>query len=133
MSDFQDLLGNYRKLPDTFVNDLILKAPSQDIMNSLARSVLALYSFDERADDTSTSNVLRQCLSLIACFPTLAVYGYQAYSHYHKDQSLYIHPPKSDLSTAENILHMLRPDCKYTHLEATLLDLLRGKTIFICF
>lgn len=123
LSDFQNLLGNYRKLPDTFVNDLILKAPSKDIMNSLARSVLAMYSFDEKADDTSTSNVLRQCLSLIACFPTLAVYGYQAYSHYHKDQSLYIHPPRPDLSTAENILHMLRPDCKYTHLEATLLDL----------
>lgn len=123
LCEFQELLGIYRKLPDNFVNDLILKCPSHDIMNSLARSVLALYSFDEHADDTSTTNVLRQCISLIASFPTLSVYGYQAYAHYYKEQSLYIHPPRPDLSTAENILYMLRPDQKYTKLEATLLDL----------
>ena len=121
--EFEKLLGNERQLPTDFVNDIILKNPSHDIMNSLARSVLALYSYDEAADDTSTYNVLRQCVSLIACFPTLAVYGYQAYAHAHKHQSLYIHPPKPELSTAENILYMLRPDCKYTALEATLLDL----------
>ena len=123
LSEFEKLLGNERQLPTDFVNDIILKNPSQNIMNSLARSVLALYSYDEAADDTSTYNVLRQCISLIACFPTLAVYGYQAYAHTHKNQSLYIHPPKPELSTAENILYMLRPDCKYTALEATLLDL----------
>lgn len=123
LSEFEKLLGNERQLPTDFVNDIILKNPSHDIMNSLARSVLALYSYDTAADDTSTYNILRQCISLIACFPTLAVYGYQAYAHVHKNQSLYIHPPKPELSTAENILYMLRPDCKYTELEATLLDL----------
>lgn len=123
LSEFEKLLGEARQLPTDFVNDMILKNPSQDIMNSLARSVLALYSYDPAADDTSTYNVLKQCISLIGCFPTLAVYAYQAYAHVHKNQSLYIHPPKAELSTAENILHMLRPDCKYTELEATLLDL----------
>lgn len=123
LCQFEAILGHERQLPTNFVNDIILKNPSHNIMNSLARSVLALYSYDENPDDTSTYHVLRQCLSLIACFPTLAVYGYQAYAHIHKNQSLYIHPPKSELSTAENILHMLRPDCHYTPLEATLLDL----------
>ena len=123
LSEFEKLLGEARQLPTDFVNDMILKNPSHDIMNSLARSVLALYSYDPAADDTSTYNVLKQCISLIGCFPTLAVYAYQAYAHVHKNQSLYIHPPKAELSTAENILHMLRPDCKYTQLEATLLDL----------
>lgn len=120
---FEELLGSCRKLPDSFVNDMILKAPSKDIMNALARSVLALYSFDENADDTSLPNVLRQCISLIAAFPAIAVYGYQAYAHYHGNKSLFIHTPRPDLSTAENILYMLRPDKKYTKLEATLLDL----------
>lgn len=123
LHQFETILGHERQLPTNFVNDIILKNPSHNIMNSLARSVLALYSYDENPDDTSTYNVLKQCLSLIACFPTLAVYGYQAYAHIHKNQSLYIHPPKPELSTAENILHMLRPDCHYTPLEATLLDL----------
>lgn len=123
LSEFTTLLGNERQLPNDFVNDIILKNPSKDIMNSLARSVLALYSYDETPDDTSTYNVLKQCISLIGCFPTLAVYAYQAYAHTHQNQSLYIHPPKPELSTAENILYMLRSDCKYTPLEATLLDL----------
>ena len=123
LKSFESLLGSYRDLPDNFFNDMILKAPTKDIMNSLARSVLALYSYDDEADNTSTYNVLRQCLSLISRFPTLAVYGYQAYAPSHLGQSLYVHSPKPELSTAENILHMLRPDCKYTHLEATLLDL----------
>lgn len=93
-------------------------------MNSMARSVLALYSYDEdNPDDTSLSNVLKQCIHLISCFPSLAVYGYQAYAHYHQNQSLYIHTPRPELSTAENILYMLRPNRKYTELEALLLDL----------
>jgi citrate synthase len=121
--EFQQLLSRYRNLPDDFVRDMILKMPSKDIMNSISRSVLALYSLDNSADDTSIENVLRQCLTLIACFPLIAVYGYQAYSHYHDSKSLFIHSPQPNLSTAENILYMLRPDCKYTKLEATLLDL----------
>lgn len=123
LAEFEALLGNHRKLPDNFASDMIFKAPSKDIMNVLARSVLSLYSFDENPDDTSMQNVLRQCINLIACFPTIAVYGYQAYAHYHGNDSLYIHPPRPDLTTAENILYMLRPDKTYTKLEATLLDL----------
>jgi len=121
--DFEQLLSQYQKLPEDFARDVILKAPSKDIMNTLARSVLALYSFDDNPDDTSMKNVLKQCLRLIACFPSLAVYGYQAFSHYHGNQSLFIHSPRADLSIAENILSMLRPDSNYTNLEATLLDL----------
>ncbi len=123
LEDFNQLLCHYRNLPDDFVRDMILKAPSKDIMNALARSVLAFYSFDHNPDDSSINNVLRQCIHLIACFPLMAVYGYQAFSHYHENNSLYIHSPKAELSTAENILQMLRPDCSYTKLEAKLLDL----------
>ena len=121
--DFQQLLASYQTLPEDFARKMILNAPSKDIMNALARSVLALYSFDDNPDDTSVTNVLKQCIRLIACFPSLAVYGFQAFSHYHGDESLYIHSPRADLSTAENILSMLRPDSQYTKLEATLLDL----------
>lgn len=120
---FNKMLANYRTLPTSFVRDIIMKAPSKDMMNTLARSVLTLYSYDDKADDTSIPNVLRQCLELIALFPELAIYGYQAYNHYVNDESLFIHKPKAKLSTAENILHMLRPDSKYTELEARLLDL----------
>jgi citrate synthase len=102
---------------------MILKMPSRDIMNALTRSTLAYYTYDETPDDTSIENVLRQCLILIAGFPAMAVYAYQALAHYHGSQSLFIHSPKPELSTAENILHMLRPDSRYTQLEATLLDL----------
>lgn len=123
LSEFEQNLASLRTLPDGFVRDMIMKATAKDMMNMLARSVLSLYSFDDRADDTSVSNVLRQCLEMIAYFPLLAVYGYQAFAHYHGNRSLYIHGPRSDLSTAENILHMLRPDSQYTQLEATLLDL----------
>lgn len=123
LKDFEQLLASYRNMPDDFVRDMILKMPSRDIMNSIARSVLAFYSLDDSADNTSIENVLRQCLKLIACLPQMAVYGYQAYSHYHDNNSLFIHSPRPDLSTAENILHMLRTDSKYTKLEATLLDL----------
>jgi citrate synthase len=120
---FEECLAGYRKLPNGFVRDIILKATARDMMNMLSRSLLALYSYDDAADDTSIPNVLRQCLEMIAYFPLLAVYGYQAYSHYHGNNSLIIHSPRKDLSTAENILHMLRPDSRYTRLEAKLLDL----------
>lgn len=123
LQDFQELLATYQHLPDDFVRGVILKSPSKDIMNMLARSVLTLYSYDENADDTSIYNVLKQCMKLIAWFPSLAVYAYQAYSSYYGRKSLVLHGPRPDLSTAENILHMLRPDSKYTKLEATLLDL----------
>lgn len=123
LKDFEQLLSLYQKLPEDFARDMIMKAPSKDIMNVLSRNVLGLYSFDDNPDDTSIKNVLEQCIRLIACFPSLAVYGYQAFSHYHGNQSLYLHSPRPDLSTAENILHMLRPDSKYTKLEATLLDI----------
>ncbi len=123
LSDFCSLLANYRSLPTSFVRDIIMKAPSPDMMNTLARSVLTLYSYDDNANDISLPNVLRQSLQLIALFPVLAVYGYQAYAHYHDGQSLYIHAPQPELSTAENILHILRADCKYTEFEAKILDI----------
>ena len=122
LKDFSALLARYRTLPTSFVRDIIMKAPSRDMMNTLARSVLTLYSYDDRADDISIPNVLRQCLQLIALFPLLSVYGYQAYTHYHEGQSLSIHAPDPELSTAENILRILRPDSKYTALEARVLD-----------
>lgn len=124
LKQFNDLLSEYRaSLPTSFVRDIIMKAPSHDMMNTLARSVLTLYSYDDRADDTSIPNVLRQCLQLISLFPLISVYGYQAYSHYHDGNSLYIHSPAPELSTAENILRLLRPDSNYTELEAKLLDI----------
>lgn len=123
LDDFKNLLAYHCRLPEDFARGVILKTPSKDIMNVLARSILALYSYDENADDISIKNVLKQCIRLIAWFPSLAVYGYQAYRHYHGNQSLYIHSPRLDLSTAENILYMLRPDNQYTELEAKLLDL----------
>ena len=123
LKNFCRLLSEYRTLPTSFVRDIIMKAPSKDMMNTLARSVLTLYSYDDRADDISLPNVLRQCLQLISLFPLLSVYGYQAYRHYHDGASLYIHTPQPELSTAETILHILRPDSKYTPLEAKLLDI----------
>lgn len=123
LSSFENLLANYRKLPENFVRDMIMNTPSKDMMNLLARSVLSMYSFDDNPDDISVQNVLKQSLQMIAYFPLLAVYGYKAYLHYHGKDSLIIHSPDPNLSTAENILHMLRPDSKYTSLEATLLDL----------
>ena len=123
LEDFSHLLSGYRSLPTSFVRDIIMKAPSNDMMNTLARSVLTLYSYDDRADDTSLPNVLRQCLQLIALFPMLTIYGYQAYSHYHNGESLFIHQPRPELSNAENILHILRADSTYTPLEAKILDI----------
>ncbi len=124
LASFKDLLGSYRKLPQAFFRDIIMKSPSVDLMNSMARSVLTLYSYDSAADDLSLSNVLNQCLYLIATFPMLAVYSYQAYAYYRSDSnSFFIHDPDPALSTAENILHMLRIDSKYSNLEARVLDL----------
>ncbi len=123
LADFKKLLANQRSLPRNFVRDVVMKAPSKDIMNALSRSVLTLYSYDTDPDDISLPNVLRQCLNLISVFPLLSVYGYQAYNHYIRGKSLYIHNPKRELSTAENILRILRPDKKYTDLEAKILDL----------
>ena len=122
LKDFCRLLSFYRTLPTSFVRDIIMKAPSIDMMNTLARSVLTLYSYDDDASDISVPNVLRQCIQLIALFPLLSVYGYQAYRHYHDGQSLFIHQPDPELSTAENILRILRPDCQYSDTEAKVLD-----------
>ncbi len=122
LKSFCELLSDYRTLPTSFVRDIIMKAPSQDMMNTLARSVLTLYSYDENPDDTSVPNVLRQCLQLIAIFPLLSVYGYQACNHYLNGDSLFIHTPPKELSTAETILYTLRPDKSYTPLEAKILD-----------
>ena len=120
---FIDRLSFYRTLPTGFVRDIIMKAPSNDMMNTLARSVLTMYSYDETPDDVSIPNVLRQCIQLIAIFPLLSVYGYQAYRHYNDGRSLYIHQPKPELTTAENILRILRSDKKFTPLEAKVLDI----------
>ncbi|MEE0806898.1 MAG: citrate/2-methylcitrate synthase [Acutalibacteraceae bacterium] len=120
---FIDQLSFYRTLPTGFVRDIIMKAPSNDMMNTLARSVLTMYSYDETPDDVSIPNVLRQCIQLIAIFPLLSVYGYQAYRHYNDGRSLYIHQPKPELTTAENILRILRSDKKFTPLEAKVLDI----------
>lgn len=122
LKDFTNLLNQYRTLPSNFVRDVILKAPSEDMMNTLARSVLTLYSYDESANNLEIPNVLRQSLQLISTFPLLAVYGYHAYNHMENGASLYIHMPDPNLSTAENILRVLRPDQSYTPLEAMILD-----------
>ena len=123
LEEFEKLLIYYRSLPTSFVRDIIMKAPSKDMMNTLARSILTLYAYDEAADDVTLPNVLRQCLQLISLCPLLSIYGYQAYSHYHDGQSFFIHQPLTEGSMAENILHILRPDSSYTPLEAKLLDI----------
>ncbi len=123
LKEFKELLVLYRTLPQNFVRDVILKAPSEDMMNSLARSVLTLFSYDKNPNDTSISNVLRQSIQLISVFPMLSVYGYHAYNHYLRDNSLYIHRAEPSMSTAEVILSLLRPDRHYTDLEAKVLDM----------
>lgn len=122
LSDFHETLIERRTLPPNFVRDVIMKAPSRDMMNSLSRSILNLYSYDEKADDTSIPNVLRQCLNLISEFPMLMVYSYHAYN-YRRGDDLFIYAPSPKLSTAENILMMLREDKQYTKFEATVLDM----------
>ena len=123
LDSFKQMLGDFRSLPTHFVRDIIMKAPSKDMMNALARSVLTMYAYDDRADDTSIENVVRQSLQLISLFPLISVYAYHAYNHYHDGASLIIHPPKPELSTAEHLLYLLRPDGQYTDLEARMLDL----------
>ena len=123
LAGFKKLIVSCRTLPTNFVRDVVMKAPRADMMNTLSRSVLTLANYDKKADDISISNVIRQCVKLIGVFPMLAVYGFQAYNHYQRDKSLYIHRPKPELSAAENILRMLRPDKQYTELEARVLDL----------
>lgn len=122
LKNFQTMIAERRMLPPNFVRDIIMKAPSRDMMNSITRSILQLYSYDDKADDTSIPNVLRQCMNLIAQFPMLMVYGYHAYN-YRRGEDLYIYAPKPELSTAENILMMLREDRQYTDLEAKILDM----------
>jgi len=123
LDEFTKYLGTKRKLPQNFTEDMILKAPSGDIMNKLARCVLASYSYDNNPDEVSVENVLRQSFELIARFPAMIAHAYQAKSHYYDGKSLILHAPKEDLSTAENFLHMMRPDNEYTKTEAHLLDL----------
>ena len=122
LAEFTEILAERRSLPRNFVRDIIMKAPSRDMMNSLSRSILNLYSYDTKADDTSIPNVLRQSLNLISQFPMLMVYGYLAYN-YRRGEDLYIYAPKKELSMAENILMMLRADKKYTRFEAKVLDM----------
>lgn len=120
--EFQDILDESRSLPTNFTRDVIMKAPSKDIMNSITRSVLTLASYDESSTDSQLENSIKQCIQLIAQYPMLSVYSYHAYNHYDNDESMYIHRPRKGRSTAENFLAMLRPDQKYTALEAKVLD-----------
>lgn len=121
-ADFKRIIGECRTLPTNFTRDVIMKAPSEDVMNSMTRSILTLASYDKQAKDTGVSNSLRQCIQLISEFPLLAVYGYNAYNHYEKNESMFIHHPDQQLSTAENLLMLMRPDQKYTITEAKVLD-----------
>ena len=122
LKEFKEIIGYSRTLPTNFTRDVIMKAPTEDIMNSMTRSILTLASYDEKIKDNSLSNSIRQCIQLISLFPLLAVYGYHAYNHYENGDSMYIHRPDPELSTAENLLMMLRPDKKYTPTEAKVLD-----------
>ena len=124
LQKFTELLGDLRALPEGFAEDMILKAPSANIMNKMARSVLAMYSYDDNPDETTVDNILRQSIELIARLPVMAAVGYQAKRHYHDGESMYLHVPQKHLSTAENLLYMLRPDNKYTRQEAEMLDAL---------
>ena len=123
LSDFKNLLVSFRSLPPTFTRDIIMKSPSDNMMNTLAKSVLSLYSYDDRANDITIPNVLKQSLSLITLFPLLAVYGYHTYKYSREGGSFFIHDPNPELSIAENLLYMLRHDKKFTELEARILDL----------
>ena len=123
LESFKEMLDDNRRLPNGFAEDMIMKAPSPDVMNKLARCVLASYSYDDDPDNLDPKNVMRQCIRLIAQFPTMTAYAYQAKSHYYEGHSLYIHNPQHGLSTSENLLQMIRPDSKYTQLEAEILDL----------
>ena len=121
-ADFHSVIGTLMALPTNFTRDVIMKAPTDDIMNTMTRSILTLASYDKDLKNASLENNISQCLQLISQFPTLAVYAYNAYNYYQNLESMYIHYPDSDLSPAENILIMLRPDKKYTKTEAKVLD-----------
>lgn len=121
-AEFKEQLGSYRTLPTNFTRDVIMKAPSEDIMNSMTRSILTLASYDDNSKDNSVSNSLRQCMQLISEFPLLAVYGYNAYEHYEKNGSMIIHQSDKTLSAAENLLMMMRPNKKFSQVEAKVLD-----------
>ena len=123
LDNFNAMLDEYRNLPGGYTENMILKIPSHDIMNKLQRSILTLYSHDERPDDLDMNNLVHQCIRLIARFPTIISYGYQAKRHYYDNESLFIHPPQNNLGTAENILYMIRGDNKYSETEASTLDL----------
>ena len=122
LADFKAVIAHCRKLPRNFTKDVIMKAPGRDIMNSMTKSILTLASYDKDIENNDLETSIAQCIRLIALFPLLAVYGYHAYNHYKNEKSMYIHLPKAELSTAENLLLMLRPDCKYTSFEAKVLD-----------
>lgn len=122
LNEFKKMIGGCRQLPTNFTRDVIMKAPSKDIMNSMTRSILTLASYDDYTNINDIDNCIRQCIQLISTFPMLAVYGYHSYNHYDNDDSMYIHRPNTNLSTAENLLLMLRPDRKYTKTEAKVLD-----------
>lgn len=124
LKKFTEFLGELRALPYGFAEDMILKAPSPNIMNKMARSVLAMYSYDDNPDEISVENILRQSIELIARMPVIASVGYQAKRHYRDGESMYLHVPQKNLSTAENFLYMLRPDNKYTREEAEMLDVM---------
>lgn len=123
LKEFKQVLFNCMELPTNFTRDVIMKAPTADIMNSMTRSILTLSSYDSSRESLELGNVLRQCLQLIGTFPMMAVYGYHAFNHYKNDESMYIHRPKEELSLAENLLQMLRPDMEFTELEARVLDI----------
>lgn len=123
LADFKNILSAFRNLPTTFTRDVIMKAPSDNMMNTLAKCVLSLYTYDSSANDISVSNVLRQSIALVTLFPVMAVYGYHAYKYSRGGGSLFIHDPNPELSIAENLLYMLRPDKNFTELEARILDL----------
>ena len=122
LADFCEIIGDCRTLPSNFTRDVIMKASSPDIMTSMTKSILTLASYDSKSSDISLDNVIRQCVSLLSIFPLLAVYGYHAYNHYEKDQSMYIHRPDPTMSTSENFLRLLRPDMQFNSLEARVLD-----------
>lgn len=121
LTDFCIQLASYRTLPTNFFRDVIMKAPTKDLMNTMQRGILTLFCYDDKPNDISMANVLRQSLQLISNMPVLAIYAYQAY-RYYRGESLYIHVPRPELSTAENFLRLLREDCHYTDLEARVLD-----------
>jgi len=122
LDEFRSVISENMTLPTNFTRDVIMKAPDSDIMSSMTKSILTLASYDNRKNDLSIENVLRQSIQLISTFPMLAVYGYHAYNHYKNDESMFIHRPDSNLSIAENFLRLLRPDKSYTEIEAKVLD-----------